>query len=92
MTDNTMNNNLCKPVINQEIKWSQASLELKKALDEWQTVSETLSETQRKLSPDEKMLADMQKLLLEIKSKLTSLETMYENKECSNAESPIPNP
>lgn len=66
-----------------DIKWTQASLELKKALDEWQSHTENKSQ---RLNPDEQMLADMQKLIIEIKAKLNNLESSSENKECSDVQ------
>lgn len=64
-------------------KWTQASLELKKALDDWQNHTEKQSQ---RLNPDEQMLADMQRLIIEIKAKLNNLENSNENKECSNVQ------
>jgi hypothetical protein len=49
--------------------WQWTSTELKKALDDWEVVSTA----DLGPSPDEKMLADMQKLLAELKIKLETL-------------------
>ena len=49
--------------------WQWTSTELKRALDHWEVVSKA----DLGPSPDEKMLADMQKLLAELKIKLESL-------------------
>lgn len=49
--------------------WNKPQLQLSQAIEEWSTISQTVKE-EGKLAPDQKMLKDIEGLLIELKSKL----------------------
>ncbi len=53
----------------QKKTWKTPQVHLSQALEEWSTISQAVKE-EGKLAPDQKMLKDIEGLLLELKSKL----------------------
>lgn len=53
----------------QKKTWKTSQNHLSQALEEWTTISQTVKE-EGKVAPDQKMLKDIEGLLLELKSKL----------------------
>lgn len=49
--------------------WKSSQANLSQALEEWTTISKTVKE-EGKVAPDQKMLKDIEGLLLELKTKL----------------------
>ena len=53
----------------QKRTWKTPHTHLSKALEDWSTISQTVK-SEGKIAPDEKMLKEIEGLLLELKSKL----------------------
>lgn len=68
--------------------WKSSQNHLSQALEEWSTISKTV-QAEGKMAPDEKMLKDIEGLLVELKSKLdifSSPATQDFNEEVASPE------
>ncbi len=61
----------------QKKAWKSSQTHLSQALEEWTTISKTVKE-EGKIAPDQRMLKDIEGLLLELKSKLEEFSSPSE--------------
>ena len=64
-------------------KWSSSQFQLSQAVEDWSHITQAVKE-EAKIAPDQKMLKEIEGLLLELKSKLDEFSMPNENRKSNH--------